>query len=73
MKVQVVEDGSGPAMQERITRALNDELRVLKTPPAVSVKLLPSPAAQQVAAQRTNAPQPTAGSASAETTPEVSR
>ena len=73
VKVQVVDDGSGPAMQERITRALNDEFRVLKTPPAVSVKLLPSPAAQQVVAQRANAPQQAAGSASAETTPEVSR
>ena len=73
VKVQVVEDGSGSAMQERITRALNDEFRVLKTPPAVSVKLLPSPAAQQVVAQRANAPQQAAGSASAETTPEVSR
>lgn len=73
VKVQVVDDGSGPAMQERITRALNDELRVLKAQPAVSVKLLPSPATQQVAAQRANVPQQPAGSAPDTTTPEVAR
>lgn len=73
VKVQVVDDGSGPAMQERITRALNDEFRVLKAQPAVSVKLLPSPATQQVAAQRANVPQQPAGSAPDTTTPEVAR
>ena len=73
VKVQVVDDGSGPAMQERITRALNDEFRVLKAQPAVSVKLLPSPATQQVAAQRANVPQQPAGSTTDSTTPEVTR
>lgn len=72
VKVQVVDDGSGPAAQDRITRALNDEFRVLKAPPAVSVKLLPSPATQQVAAQRANAPQQPE-SAPVSTTPEVTR
>lgn len=73
VKVQVVDDGSGPAMQDRITRALNDEFRVLKAQPAVSVKLLPSPATQQVAVQRANVPQQPAGSAPDTTTPEVAR
>ena len=73
VKVQVVDDGSGPAMQERITRALNDEFRVLKAQPAVSVKLLPSPATQQVAVQRANVPQQPAGSAPDTTTPGVAR
>ena len=73
VKVQVVDDGSGPAMQERITRALNDEFRVLKAQPTVSVKLLPSPATQQVAAQRANVPQQPAGSTTDSTTPEVTR
>ena len=73
VKVQVVDDGSGPAMQERITRALNDEFRVLKAQPAVSVKLLPSPATQQVAAQRASAPQQPTGSTTDSTTPEVAR
>lgn len=73
VKVQVVDDGSGPAMQERITRALNDEFRVLNAQPAVSVKLLPSPATQQVAAQRANVPQQPAGSTTDSTTPEVAR
>ena len=61
------------AMQERITRALNDEFRVLKAQPAVSVKLLPSPATQQVAAQRASAPQQPTGSTTDSTTPEVAR
>lgn len=50
VKVQVVDDGSGPAMQERITRSLNNELKGLAAPPAVSVKLLPKEASQTQAA-----------------------
>ncbi|OFT57326.1 hypothetical protein HMPREF3151_07960 [Corynebacterium sp. HMSC05H05] len=73
VKVQVVDDGSGTAMQERITRALNDEFRVLKAQPAVSVKLLPNPGSQQVAAQRANVPQQPSGSTIDSTTPEVTR
>lgn len=65
VKVQVVDDGSGPAMQERVTRSLNNEFKALNLPPAVSVKLLPNPAAQQVAAQREQA--------AATTNPEVTR
>lgn len=65
VKVHVVDDGTGAAMQERVTRSLNSEFKALNTPPAVSVKLLPNPATQQVAAQR----QPEAAS----TNTEVSR
>lgn len=74
VKVQVVDDGSGAAMQERITQSLNGEFHALQTPPAVSVKLLPSPATQQSTAQRSGAPQTTTESAPATTTtPEVTR
>lgn len=52
VKVEVVDDGSGGAMQERVTHSLNTELRALDAPPAVSVKLLPKPANGQPA-QRT--------------------
>lgn len=69
VKVQVVDDGSGPAMQERVTRSLNNEFRTLTTPPAVSVKLLPNPQAQQVAGPARTA----SADAKATTTPEVTQ
>lgn len=72
VKVDVVDDGSGPAMQERVTQALNNEFRTLSAPPAVSVKLLPNPAAQQVTAQRPTAPSQ-AEAPAAPTSQEVSR
>ena len=72
VKVDVVDDGSGPAMQERVTQALNNEFRALSAPPAVSVKLLPNPAAQQVTAQRPTAPSQ-AEAPAAPTSQEVSR
>lgn len=72
VKVDVVDDGSGPAMQERVTQALNNEFRTLSAPPAVSVKLLPNPAAQQVTAQRPTAPSQ-AEAPAASTSQEVSR
>lgn len=72
VKVNVVDDGSGPAMQERVTQALNNEFRTLSAPPAVSVKLLPNPAAQQVTAQRPAAPSQ-AEAPAAPTSQEVSR
>lgn len=62
VKVEVVDDGSGPALQERVTHSLNTELRALDAPPTVSVKLLPKPANDQPS-QRATAP----------TTQEVSR
>lgn len=52
IKVELVDDGSGPALQERVTRSLNNEFKGLAYPPAVSVKLLPNQnaaAAQQAA------------------------
>lgn len=69
VKVQVVDDGSGPAMQERVTRALNNEFHALRTPPAVSVKLLSNPATKQAAAQRNTRP----AAEPASNTPEVTR
>lgn len=72
VKVNVVDDGSGPAMQERVTQALNNEFRTLSAPPAVSVKLLPNPAAQRVTAQRPTAPSQ-AEAPVAPTSQEVSR
>ena len=58
VKVQVVDDGSGPAMQERITRSLNSELKSLAAPPAVSVKVLPKETPQaQVATTTQSTPE----------------
>lgn len=62
VKVEVADDGSGPALQERITRSLNNELKSLANPPAVSVKMTPKPAPQQ--------PQPTPQAPSTGTQPE---
>lgn len=67
VKVQVVDDGSGPAMQERVTRSLDNEFRVLHQPPTVSVKLLPNPGAQQAAPGKSPA------EVQAPTTPEVTQ
>ncbi len=47
VKVEVVDDGSGPALQERIIRSLNNELKSLANPPAVSVKMMPKQTPQQ--------------------------
>lgn len=62
VKVEVADDGSGPALQERITRSLNNELKSLANPPAVSVKMTPKPAPQQ--------PQPAPQAPSTGTQPE---
>lgn len=42
--VQATDDGSGAALQERLTRNLNNEFKALAAPPAVSVKLRPGAA-----------------------------
>lgn len=54
VKVEVTDDGSGPVLQERITRSLNNELKSLANPPAVSVKVIPKQTPEQ--AQSAGAP-----------------
>lgn len=52
IKVQATDDGSGAAMQERLTRSLNNEFKALEVPPAVSVRLRPG-ASRPAATQQT--------------------
>lgn len=41
LRVQVEDDGTGASLQERLAYTLQGELQGLKTPPAISVKVLP--------------------------------
>ena len=41
LRVQVEDDGSGAALQERLTSVLSGEFQRLTTPPAISVKVTP--------------------------------
>lgn len=59
IKVELTDDGSGAALQERVTRSLNNEFKSLAYPPAVTVKLRPNQTAA-AAQQATAAGQPAA-------------
>ena len=71
LKVEVGDDGTGAALQERVTRSLNNEFKSLATPPAVSVKLLPNATAANTAANA--ATNTAANPATAPVAPEVQR
>lgn len=71
LKVEVGDDGTGAALQERVTRSLNNEFKSLATPPAVSVKLLPNATATNTAVNA--ATNTAANPAPAPVAPEVQR
>lgn len=68
LRVQVEDDGSGAALQERLTSVLSGEFQRLTTPPAISVKVTPK---QQSASTSTaSAENQTGSAADAYATPE---